>query len=230
MTSAADVIAAARTQLGDPYLFGATGPNAWDCSGLLQWAYKQVGISIPRTTYAMVDDKQLGYVSRADIAPGDLLFFSYGPGKENSHVAMWTGDGKIIQSGSGGVKEFTFSNWSQVSQIRRVPGIDGYTTPHSETSLLQRLLGIIPDPLNPVGSAAAAGATVGAGSAEGGGILGAIGSGILSIAQSALSVGQLAGLASRAFLPTNLLRGFLFIVGIMFLLIGIWFVGQELKD
>lgn len=227
MTSAADVIAAARTQLGDPYLFGAEGPNSWDCSGLLQWAYKQAGISIPRTTYDMVADKQLGYVSRADIAPGDLLFFSYGPGKENSHVAMWTGDGKIIQSGTGGVKEFTFSNWSQVSQIRRVPGIDGYAGPHSETGLLQRLLGIIPDPLNPFGSAAAEGAAIGAGD---GGVLGAIGSGILSLAQSAASVGQLAGLAARAFLPSNLLRGFFFAVGIMFLLIGIWFVAQEVKD
>lgn len=84
------VIKAAQTQLGKPYVFGS-GPNtdSFDCSDLVQWAYKQVGIDIPRTTYDQM--KVLPRIDWKDLAPGDLLY------KDNGgHVVMYVGNGKVI--------------------------------------------------------------------------------------------------------------------------------------
>lgn len=94
-------IAFARAQLGDPYDFGATGPDRWDCSGLVQGAYRAAGISLPRTTQQMVLSTKLTPVSRADLIPGDLVFPTIG------HVGIYTGNGNIIDAPRAGsfVKE-----------------------------------------------------------------------------------------------------------------------------
>lgn len=86
----ADVIAAAQTQLGKPYVFGS-GPNtdSFDCSDLVQWAYKQQGINIPRTTYEQM--KVLPKKSWKNLQPGDLLYKNDG-----GHVVMYVGNGKVI--------------------------------------------------------------------------------------------------------------------------------------
>ena len=67
---AASAIAAATTRLGMPYLWGATGPNRFDCSGLMQWAYAQAGVPLPRTSRAQY--AALPHVSLSDLPPGDL--------------------------------------------------------------------------------------------------------------------------------------------------------------
>jgi peptidoglycan DL-endopeptidase CwlO len=86
----------ALTQQGKPYVWGAAGPNAYDCSGLVQWAYKQVGVSLPHNA-AM--QSVLGKpVARADLRPGDLVFF-YTP---VSHVGIYVGDGKILNAATTG--------------------------------------------------------------------------------------------------------------------------------
>lgn len=84
----------AKQQVGKPYVFGANGPNAFDCSGLTSQAYKHAGISIGRTTYEQV--KQGKAVSKKDLQPGDLIF----PSPSYDHVQMYTGNGKIVEAGT----------------------------------------------------------------------------------------------------------------------------------
>lgn len=90
------VVRIALSRVGKPYRYGATGPNAFDCSGLMVWSYKQVGISLPRTSRAQ---SQFGApVSRDNLQPGDLVFF-YRP---VSHVAMYIGNGRIVHASQSG--------------------------------------------------------------------------------------------------------------------------------
>lgn len=88
-------VRAAMSRLGRPYIWGATGPDSFDCSGLMQWSYRQAGINLDRTTY---DQIHAGApVPRSDIRPGDLVF------PHTGHVQMAIGDGKVIEApGNGG--------------------------------------------------------------------------------------------------------------------------------
>ncbi|MFI0984048.1 C40 family peptidase [Streptomyces exfoliatus] len=89
---AAEAISFARAQLGKPYVWGATGPSGYDCSGLTQAAWRAAGISLPRTTYTQINAGQR--VSRAQLAPGDLVFFYSGI----SHVGLYIGGGQMIHA------------------------------------------------------------------------------------------------------------------------------------
>ncbi|MEU4048960.1 NlpC/P60 family protein [Streptomyces olivaceus] len=89
---AAAAVAYAHQKLGSPYVWGATGPNAFDCSGLTQAAYRAAGVSLPRTTYAQIDAGRR--VGRSELLPGDLVFFYSGI----SHVGIYVGDGKMIHA------------------------------------------------------------------------------------------------------------------------------------
>jgi cell wall-associated NlpC family hydrolase len=89
----AAALAFARTQLGKPYKYGATGPAAYDCSGLTLAAWKAAGVSLPRTSQQQfaVGKK----VAKADLQPGDLVFFY---SAKPTHVALYVGDGVIIHA------------------------------------------------------------------------------------------------------------------------------------
>jgi cell wall-associated NlpC family hydrolase len=89
---AAAAVAYAYSKLGSPYVWGATGPGAFDCSGLVQAAYRSAGISLPRTTYAQIDAGRR--VSRSELLPGDLVFFYSGI----SHVGIYIGNGEMIHA------------------------------------------------------------------------------------------------------------------------------------
>lgn len=89
---ATKAVSFAKSQVGDRYVFGGTGPNAWDCSGLTQAAWKQAGVSIPRTSQAQW--KGLPKVSLSSLKPGDLIVFYSGA----SHIGMYIGDGKFIHA------------------------------------------------------------------------------------------------------------------------------------
>ncbi|MFF8838529.1 NlpC/P60 family protein [Streptomyces sp. NPDC015130] len=91
-TRAAEAISFARAQLGKPYVWGATGPSAYDCSGLTQAAWRAAGVSLPRTTYTQINAGQR--VSRSQLAPGDLVFFYSGI----SHVGLYIGGGQMIHA------------------------------------------------------------------------------------------------------------------------------------
>ncbi|NLV78806.1 MAG: C40 family peptidase [Rhodococcus sp.] len=85
---AADV---AQSKIGSPYVYGATGPNAFDCSGLVQWAYEQVGVSVPRTSYQQAAAGSA--VSLDLLQPGDVVSF-YG----GSHTGIYIGNGNIVHA------------------------------------------------------------------------------------------------------------------------------------
>lgn len=84
-------VAYAQSKLGRPYVYGATGPNAFDCSGLTQAAWRSVGVSIPRTSYAQYSG--LRKVSLSNLQPGDIISF-YGGG----HVGIYVGNGYVIHA------------------------------------------------------------------------------------------------------------------------------------
>lgn len=89
---AADAVAYAYQKLGSPYVWGATGPDAFDCSGLTQAAYRAAGVSLPRTTYSQIDSGRR--VARSELLPGDLVFFYSGI----SHVGIYVGNGQMIHA------------------------------------------------------------------------------------------------------------------------------------
>jgi cell wall-associated NlpC family hydrolase len=93
---AAAAIAAARSRLGVPYVWGATGPDAFDCSGLTQWSYAHAGITLPRVAAAQWNSGP--HPSLSQLEPGDLLFWAldvHNPATIH-HVAMYIGHGMMI--------------------------------------------------------------------------------------------------------------------------------------
>jgi len=92
----ATMLAAAKSKLGDPYLWGGTGPDAYDCSGLTQYAYGAAGIALPRVA---ADQWNVGrQVGLGELLPGDLLFWATDPADAATihHVAIYIGGGMMI--------------------------------------------------------------------------------------------------------------------------------------
>lgn len=89
---ASQAVSFAYGALGKPYVWGATGPSSFDCSGLTQAAWRSAGVALPRTTYTQINAGQR--VSRSQLAPGDLLFFYSGI----THVGLYIGDGRMIHA------------------------------------------------------------------------------------------------------------------------------------
>jgi cell wall-associated NlpC family hydrolase len=86
----------ALTQRGKPYLWGASGPYDYDCSGLVVWAYQQEGISLPHYTGSLWNAGE--HVSRDNLAPGDLVFF----GTDIDHVGFYIGNGLMVDAPHSG--------------------------------------------------------------------------------------------------------------------------------
>ncbi|MCT9089371.1 NlpC/P60 family protein [Streptomyces sp. ASQP_92] len=89
---AAAAVAFAYSALGKPYVWGATGPSSFDCSGLTQAAWRSAGVQLPRTTYTQINVGSR--VPRSQLAPGDLVFFYSGI----SHVGLYIGGGQMIHA------------------------------------------------------------------------------------------------------------------------------------
>ncbi len=90
------IVSAAMSRQGLPYVWGATGPDSFDCSGLVQWAYRQAGILMPRV--AAEQFLTGDHVPLADAQPGDLLFWTYDPNDPGyvDHVAIYLGNGLMV--------------------------------------------------------------------------------------------------------------------------------------
>jgi murein DD-endopeptidase len=94
----ARVVRMAERQLGAPYRYGGAGPETFDCSGLVHYAYRQLGMSVPRTTAAQL--RAARRVGVDALRTGDLVFFRL-EGKI-SHVGLYAGDGRFIHAPSSG--------------------------------------------------------------------------------------------------------------------------------
>ncbi|MGW6460635.1 NlpC/P60 family protein [Streptomyces sp. NPDC055078] len=90
---ASSAFGAAQSKIGTPYVYGASGPNSFDCSGLTSWAFSQAGVSIPRTSQAQAG---IGtrISSQSDLKQGDLVFF-YG---DLHHVGFYAGNGQVLHA------------------------------------------------------------------------------------------------------------------------------------
>ncbi|MBB5913876.1 cell wall-associated NlpC family hydrolase [Nocardia transvalensis] len=105
---------AARSKVGAQYVWGGNGPNGFDCSGLVKWAYKQAGIDLPRTSF---EQSHVGKpVAFQELQPGDLIIQNGG-----GHVAMYAGDGRILHaSQSGEPVEYAHLDPDSIVTARRV--------------------------------------------------------------------------------------------------------------
>lgn len=136
----AQAIAFARAQIGKPYVWASTGPNSYDCSGLVYRAFQAAGYKFNGrpTTYTLVG---MGTgVTKANIQPGDLVFPDAG------HVQIYTGNGMIIEAPHTGANVREVPEWGPYWKIRRliqnnlsetgppVSGIDGSAPPNGAQS------------------------------------------------------------------------------------------------
>lgn len=92
-----DVVPVARTRIGLPYRWGAAGPDAFDCSGLVVWSYQQIGVELPHSSQALAAGGQP--VTREDLEPGDVVTFY----PNASHAAIYSGDGMVIHASHAAV-------------------------------------------------------------------------------------------------------------------------------
>jgi len=95
-SGAAAAMAFARRQLGEPYVYGAAGPRSWDCSGLTSQAWAAAGH--PLSHWSVAQYAETTPISQSQLRPGDLVFWSNGSPRSIFHVAMYLGDGLIIQA------------------------------------------------------------------------------------------------------------------------------------
>jgi cell wall-associated NlpC family hydrolase len=93
---AATVIQAALSRIGSPYSWGGSGPNAFDCSGLVMWSFQQAGISLPHSSQALANGGQP--VSMDQMQPGDLVTYY----SDASHVGIYIGDGMMVHASTYG--------------------------------------------------------------------------------------------------------------------------------
>ena len=98
----------AMTRIGSPYVWGATGPNAFDCSGLVYWAYRQLGVTLPRSSQGMAVGGLA--VPAKDIQPGDLVIYY----SDASHVGLYAGNGQVLHAP-------TFGQTVQLAPLHHAP-------------------------------------------------------------------------------------------------------------
>ncbi|GIK34831.1 MAG: hypothetical protein AMXMBFR45_09020 [Gammaproteobacteria bacterium] len=87
------IVFTALQMVGTPYRYGGATPQGFDCSGLVQYAYRNAGLAVPRTSRAQL--AATTPVPLAEAAPGDLLFFQ---GKDSSHVGIYLGEGRFVHA------------------------------------------------------------------------------------------------------------------------------------
>lgn len=132
-------VAAAMSQRGKPYVWGAEGPNSYDCSGLIRWAYLQASggkIGLPHYTGDSGNPGQLAVgvevPDEKSLQPGDIILYN-GSRTQASHVAMYIGDGQVVHAQQEGTPVLVtpISGGGQVVMMRRIPdnaGPDGKVT------------------------------------------------------------------------------------------------------
>lgn len=107
----------AASRGGDPYQYGAAGPSSFDCSGLTQWVFGQLGYNLPRTAAAQY--QAVRHVPQSDVQPGDLVFFTDSSGIY--HVGVYAGDNEIWHAPSPGQPVQKSAIWTSDYLIGQVP-------------------------------------------------------------------------------------------------------------
>ncbi|MDO5425708.1 MAG: NlpC/P60 family protein [Eubacteriales bacterium] len=117
------LVSVAKKEVGKPYIWGGNGPDGYDCSGFVSYCYRAIGITLPRTTYYM-------YNSGVSIDPNDVSEWQVGDllinqgtidGRGGGHVIMYIGNGRVIQSTSGGVQIGSAYNYvGRYARVRRI--------------------------------------------------------------------------------------------------------------
>jgi cell wall-associated NlpC family hydrolase len=130
-----DVVAYALEQVGKPYVWGAKGPAAFDCSGLTQAAWAAAGVPISAGTVNQISDGT-PVAERAQLSPGDLLFIpgSFGTAAVPRHVGLYVGDGLVVDARNSrrGVILSSLADWDgDVVAVRHIGGPPGPATPAS---------------------------------------------------------------------------------------------------
>lgn len=110
---AAMAVRAALSRLGSPYVWGATGPDRFDCSGLVQWAYDQAGVRLTRTTYDQIHEGIA--IPRSQIRPGDLVFPHAG------HVQIAIGNNQVVEAPHAGATVRVSALGANVAIRRPIP-------------------------------------------------------------------------------------------------------------
>jgi hypothetical protein len=233
----AAAIKAAESKIGANYVWGATGPGTFDCSGLTSWAWKQAGVTIPRTS-----EEQAKYgtaVPLAKVQPGDLITSNWGDGP-SSHVAMYVGGGKVIHAPRPG-KQVTLANLdanykSKVNAVRRVPGAASTGTgTATDANWLTDFFGPESDALKYLMGDDAAGQKL---RDDVTGIPGldsllmpfkAMGIALGSIGQSMAGVGQFAELLLKLALPSTWVRIASGALGTLILFLGLFMLVREAR-
>ncbi len=121
------VVELARSQVGTAYLWGGIRPGAgFDCSGLTSWAWREVGVTLPRTAQRQYEATRR--IRAEEMAPGDLIFFARTDPMNSdlvTHVGLWAGEGRMVHGGStrSGVREETVyqaywrDHWAGAGQV-----------------------------------------------------------------------------------------------------------------
>jgi murein DD-endopeptidase len=114
----------ALKMIGRPYRYGGASPAGFDCSGLVQFSYRQVGVTVPRSTQAQWQASRT--VRLSERRPGDLLFFDQ-EGRKNSHVGIYLGNGEFVHAPSSGKQvrrdRLDTPYWRRhISEVRRFQG------------------------------------------------------------------------------------------------------------
>ncbi|MFJ2028898.1 C40 family peptidase [Streptosporangium sp. NPDC087985] len=130
----AGILEYALAQRGKPYLWGGTGPDAFDCSGIIYMAYRSVGLTIPRTTFGQWP---FGVkIAPGDEQAGDLVFFNAGPGTtvdRPGHVGMVVSPGKMVEA------RCSLCGPIKVTSYKERTGIVGFTRPLRNPDVLAQL-------------------------------------------------------------------------------------------
>lgn len=205
--TASEVIATARTALGKPYVWGAEGPNAFDCSGLMQWAFGKHGIQLPRVSK---EQARFGStIPTGQARAGDLIFSTWDRDPDVDHVALMISQEEFIHAPQPGspvqIGRITPAYMKHVTNVQRVPGLIGNIGggPSATTTDYN-----LPD---------IAGAIRGVSSA------------IEGVGKGVEGVGNLAGKAMWLALPSTWVRITTGLLGVGFIFMGLRFVIQEAR-
>jgi hypothetical protein len=196
------ILGGLRSELGKRYVWGATGPNTFDCSGLVQYVYGQNGIHLPRTSREQAKVGQT--IPKGQQQAGDLVFSSWDNAPGVDHVGVYIGNGQMIVAPHTG----------DVVKVQNLtPGYMGHVTN------IQRVTGI-------TGTAAGAGAATGSGLDPFAGVTAALD----GIGSSFATIGGVADTVAKLALPQTWVRIVAGVAGIFLVFFGLWKLVKEVKD